>query len=207
MKIAPYEYKSTGPTFTSRYLVQPVRAMLPPLGADSRVLDVGCGKGYWAGQFASYQCAFFGIDPSDSGVAMARQAVPGARFECMAMGTNVCQVLGEEPFDLVLSLEVVEHVYSPHDWAMGCFAALRPGGTLVCSTPYHGYLKNLAICLANGFDKHFQPLRDGGHIKFFSRKTLAQLLLQAGFCDIRFCGAGRIPWFWNSMLMSARRPE
>ena len=38
----------------------------------------------------------------------------------------------EEPFDIVISTEVVEHLYSPREWARACFAALRPGGRFVC---------------------------------------------------------------------------
>ncbi len=207
MKIAPYQYRGAGPTFSSRYLMVPVLAMLPPLDEHTRVLDVGCGKGFWATQLTPFGCSIVGVDPSESGIAIARETTPAARFECMPMVQDLCETLSEEPFDLVLSLEVVEHLYSPREWAASCFAALRLGGTLICSTPYHGYLKNLAICLANRFDRHVQPLRDGGHIKFFSRNTLEQLLHQAGFRDTYFTGAGRARWFWSSMVMSARRPE
>src|SRR5207244_287039 len=80
--------------------------------------------------------------------------------------------LGEEPFDSVVSAEVIEHLYTPRDFARGCFAALKPGGKFLCTTPYHGYLKNILICVLNQFDNHFNPLRDGGHIKFWSLKTL-----------------------------------
>jgi 2-polyprenyl-6-hydroxyphenyl methylase/3-demethylubiquinone-9 3-methyltransferase len=206
MSVTPYQYRSAGPTFSSGYLAEPVEALLPPLSRESRVLDVGCGQGYWAARLQKTGCALVGIDPSESGIAVARQSVPSARFECASLDRDICKVLGEKPFDLVISIEVVEHVYSTPSWAACCFNALRPGGRLVCSTPYHGYLKNVALAASNRTDRHFQPLRDGGHIKFFSRATLSRLLREAGFDDIRFRGAGRVPYFWKSMVMSARRP-
>ena len=40
------------------------------------------------------------------------------------------------------------------------------------STPYHGYLKNLALAVSGRMDRHFTALHVGGHIKFFSIETL-----------------------------------
>ncbi len=72
------------------------------------------------------------------------------------------------------------------------------------STPYHGYLKNLALAATGKLDAHFTVLRDGGHIKFFSRRTLEQMLREQGFEVAGFAGAGRWPWLWKSMLVKAR---
>ena len=78
------------------------------------------------------------------------------------------------------------------------------GGEMIISTPYHGYLKNLLISLLNGWDKHFTVLLDGGHIKFWSKKTLSQLLNEFGFSIIDFKGAGRFPYLWKSMFIKAK---
>ena len=79
-------------------------------------------------------------------------------------------------------------------------------GQLICSTPYHGYLKNLALSLVNKWDDHHNPLWDGGHIKFFSRDSLTRLLREAGLVNISFRGAGRLPYLWKSMVLAADRP-
>ena len=109
-------------------------------------------------------------------------------------------------FDVVVSTEVVEHVYSPRQWAATALAALKPGGLLICSTPYHGYLKNCALAITGKLDAHFTALWVGGHIKFWSRRTLTELLEEAGFQVVAFRGAGRLPWLWMSMLLVARKP-
>ena len=106
----------------------------------------------------------------------------------------------------IISLEVVEHVYAPRDWARTLFNLTAPGGTAVVSTPYHGYLKNLAIALTNGFDTHFTALWDHGHIKFWSRATLTSLLEEAGFSVTGFARVGRIPALAKSMILVAQRP-
>jgi hypothetical protein len=84
---------------------------------------------------------------------------------------------------------------------------LKPGGHLILSTPYNGYMKNLAISVLNGWDRHINPLWDGGHIKFWSKATLSTLLQEEGFTVERFLGAGRLPWFWKSMILMAKRTE
>jgi 2-polyprenyl-6-hydroxyphenyl methylase/3-demethylubiquinone-9 3-methyltransferase len=147
------------------------------------------------------------VDVSREGIEHARRHYPRARFERIAADTGLLeQLAGEAPFDIVVSTEVVEHLYDPGAWARTCLGALRPGGVLVCSTPYHGYLKNLALALTNGWDHHLNPLWFGGHIKFFSARSLARLLREAGFTDTCFCGAGRLPGLWKSMVMRAQRP-
>ena len=96
-------------------------------------------------------------------------------------------------FPVVTSLEVVEHVYSPRQYAATLFDLLEPGGVAFISTPYHGYWKNLALALSGKMDAHFTALWDHGHIKFWSVRTLRQLLQEAGFTEIRFLRVGRIP--------------
>ena len=110
-------------------------------------------------------------------------------------------------FDFVVSLEVIEHLFDPRLFLRRTFHALKPGGLLILSTPYHSYLKNVVLALSGRLDAHFTVLWDGGHIKFFSWPTLRTLLEEAGFLDLRFCGAGRVPFLWKSMVVSARRPS
>ena len=55
-------------------------------------------------------------------------------------------------------------------------------------------------------DEHFTALWDQGHIKFWSRKTLEQILAETGFTNIEFAGAGRFHYVWKSMVLKARKP-
>lgn len=204
--VPEWGYATAAPAHTMAYLDPAVRRLLPESLKGLRVLDVGCGNGVWARWLMERGAEVVGIDVSEDGVRIARREVPGARFEALEITDNILAALNEPPFDLVISLEVVEHLFLPRVWARGCFAALKPGGQLVCSTPYHGYLKNLALAVMNKWDFHLSPMWDGGHIKFWSRASLSSLLVEAGFADVRFAGAGRAPWLWMSMVMSGRRP-
>ena len=177
------------------------------LKPGARVLDVGCGNGAACGEFLKRGCRVVGVDLSEQGIAQARRAHPQGRFELLAADQDILKNLGEAPFDLVISTEVVEHLYAPRGWAQGCFAALKPGGALICTTPYHGYFKNLVLSLLGKWDTHANPLWDGGHIKLWSHRTLAQLLTEAGFQNVQFRGAGRMPGLWMTMIARAEKPE
>lgn len=95
---------------------------------------------------------------------------------------------------------------TPRRYAATLFALVQPGGTAIVSAPYHGYWKNLALAITGRMGAHFTALWDHGHIKFWSIRTLSELLHEAGFADIRFERVGRVPALAKSMIAIARRP-
>ena len=201
------EFATDNASHMHRHFLPAVFALCGNVGPGVRALDVGCGNGFSAGQFLAKGCEVVGIDLSESGIALARKTHPKGRFEVMPADADILANLRCEPFDLIISTEVVEHLYAPRPYARGCLQALRPGGRFICSTPYHGYLKNLVLAAMNKWDTHANPLWDGGHIKLWSRKTLSELLTETGFVNLRFRGAGRVPGLWMTMVMSGdRRP-
>jgi 2-polyprenyl-6-hydroxyphenyl methylase/3-demethylubiquinone-9 3-methyltransferase len=112
--------------------------------------------------------------------------------------------LGLQRYDGIISTEVVEHICLPRKYIRNCRLLLKPGGTLVLSTPYHGYIKNLLIALLNGSDQHWESLTDYGHVKFWSVDSIAALLHEAGFDKLEWQGAGRGPYLWKSMIIRAQ---
>lgn len=205
--VPEFGFESEAPRHTAAYLRGPIESLLPPFVPGARVLDIGCGNGYWIGQFLEKGYDAVGADPSDNGMAIARRVFPKGRFYHTIVTENFLKEINEAPFDVVLSTEVVEHVYAPRLWARAAFSCLKPGGRLICSTPYHGYFKNLVLAVLNKYDRHWDPLWDGGHIKFWSCRTLTKLLQEAGFENVQFRGAGRAPYLWMSMVLSADKPR
>ena len=169
-----------------------------------RVLDLGCGNGALCGSLAEAGFNVTGYDPSEEGIEFARRTYPQCQFSLFGVYDDPATLSGAH-FDVVVSTEVVEHLFLPR--ALPRFAAqvLQPGGHLVLSTPYHGYIKNFALALSGKFDSHFTALWDGGHIKFWSRATLTKLLEEEGFLVTGFIGAGRIPYLWKSMILVAQK--
>ena len=169
------------------------------------MFEVGCGNGSVANWLHSRGLHATGIDSSESGIQQAKWAYP--KLE-LSLGSAYDDLVAKHgAFPVVISLEVVEHLYSPRVFANTLFNLLEPGGTAIISTPYHGYFKNLALALSGRFDAHFSALWDGGHIKFWSPRTLARLLVESGFMNLHFYRVGRIPPFAKSMIVTAEKPR
>jgi 2-polyprenyl-6-hydroxyphenyl methylase/3-demethylubiquinone-9 3-methyltransferase len=199
-----FEYRDAATTWAQNYLWPVVKAEIEDLRlADRRAFDLGCGNGSLARMLHAQSYRVTGVDPSNSGIAMARAALPEGRFEVGSSEDDLAARFGT--FPLVVSLEVIEHCYSAHRFAAACFDLLQNGGTLICSTPYHGYLKNLALSVFDKWDEHHTSLHDGLHIKFFSERTLRAVLSEAGFTDVRFIRVGRIPPLAKSLVAIARK--
>ncbi len=166
--------------------------------------DLGCGNGYAASVLAGRGYAVFGLDASGDGIELATKSFPNVEFGVSSV-YDPCPPDRLGKFDVVLSTEVIEHLYYPKELFKRAQEMLRPRGLLILSTPYHGYLKNLALSVFDGWDMHFTADWDGGHIKFFSQATLAKMAGEAGFQNLRFRNVGRVPYLWKSMIMVGRK--
>ena len=168
-----------------------------------RVFDLGCGPGYVANLLSQRGYDVTGVDPSDDAIGIARHFFPHLKIHQGSAYDPLAVIHGT--FPIVISLEVVEHVYDPRSYSATLYSLVADGGTAVVSTPYHGYWKNLALALAGQMEKHYSPLQDHGHIKFWSMDTLRQLLQEAGFKSIDVRRVGRIPPLAKSMIAVARK--
>jgi 2-polyprenyl-3-methyl-5-hydroxy-6-metoxy-1,4-benzoquinol methylase len=169
------------------------------------VCDLGCGNGYLAGKLAELGYRVTGVDASRKGIKIARENYPHIRFVRSLLNAQLTAEIATPEFDLVISSDVIEHLYRPSDLLNAANSLLRPNGHLLICTPYHGYLKNLVLSLTGRMDSHFTALWDGGHIKFFSVKTLSELIKGHGFADLRFSFYGRAPYLWKNMICHARK--
>lgn len=200
-----YAYSTSGSTWDGDDLVdRRVFEALSRTKDGGRVLDAGCGNGYLASLLAERGFSMAGVNTSAEGVAVARNAHPHITF----LRTDLIDPpIRLPPFDAITCVEVIEHVYAPRQFLANIRRLLQPGSTLVLTTPYHGYLKNLAIAATGKWSGHFNPLWDDGHITFFTKASLATLLTGAGFVDVTIQGVGRAPFMWKTMIATARAPR
>lgn len=200
-----FAYSSADPNWANAYLWPPLLRLLrehaPP---PRRLFELGCGNGATARVLAREGYSITGVDPSRSGIAIARQfASEQLQFAVGSTADDLVATYGT--FPLVISLEVIEHCPSAREF-MGAFAGLlAPGGVGIISTPYHGYVKNLAVAASGKFDHHFDPLWEGGHLKFFSIAKLRALFAEFGFEDAEFHRVGRIPMLAKSVIAVLRK--
>jgi len=178
--------------------VERLRRVLAP---KARVLDAGCGSGDLVALLASAGHEAIGMDVSVRAVELASSRHPDATFVHHSVEELPWPVEAGS-FDAVVSFEVLEHLLRPRRLLEGARTALRSGGQLVLTTPYHGLFKNLAIAVA-AFDRHFAV--EGDHLRFFSDRALRRLLEDTGFEVVRMEHLGRTRWLWADVFACARK--
>lgn len=117
------------------------RALRPLAGKSA--LDVGCGAGLMCEPLARLGAAVTGIDAAAENVAIAREHAAGQGLTIDYRCGDVAELRGK--FDLVTSMEVIEHVANPAAFLSALAARLAPGGLMVLSTPNRTGLSRLAM--------------------------------------------------------------
>jgi 2-polyprenyl-6-hydroxyphenyl methylase/3-demethylubiquinone-9 3-methyltransferase len=110
-------------------------ALAPSPLSGLRVLDIGCGGGLVSEPLARLGAAVVGIDASDKNVKIARTHAEqgGLAIDYRNAAAEDLAAAGER-FDVVLALEVIEHVADIRSFVAACAGLARPGGALVFST-------------------------------------------------------------------------
>jgi 2-polyprenyl-3-methyl-5-hydroxy-6-metoxy-1,4-benzoquinol methylase len=203
-KYKDYGWENNEFTNAHSYLLSSITQMLPKDG--SPILDIGCGNGAIANYLIKNGYNVYGTDASYTGISKANELNPNRFFIQDLSSDNLPDELTGIKFKTILSTEVIEHLYDPRKYIEFCKSILMRsgGGTLILSTPYHGYLKNLVMAVTGTLDKHFTVLWDGGHIKFWSYQTLTMLLNEFDIEINQFKGVGRLPYLWKSMIIQAK---
>lgn len=205
-KLHDFGWEDANPPFYHEFLCKHIEKMLPKDG--SPILDIGCGNGCFANYLIDKGYNVYGIDSSIKGIKIANQVsrCKESRFFINDVTTDeLPKELLHIPFKTIISMEVIEHLYDPVAYVRFVRKILERnhGGYFIVSTPYHGYLKNVLIAALGKMDYHYSSLWVGGHIKFWSCKTLCELLSEAGFLNLEFIGTGRFPYLWRHMIYRA----
>jgi 2-polyprenyl-3-methyl-5-hydroxy-6-metoxy-1,4-benzoquinol methylase len=176
--------------------------LLDHVRAGERVLDMGCGEGCFAAELARVGARPVGIDVAAEPLRRARERHP--ELDLRQMSAEGAWPLEDASFDAVWAGEVIEHVADTAGWLSEARRVLRSGGSLLLSTPDHGRLRMLRWALApRAFEAHFDPRAD--HLRFYTRRTLTELLEDFGFQDVEVRRAGGPPGARRVLLASARR--
>jgi methionine biosynthesis protein MetW len=154
-------------------------------GVREKVLDVGCGDGYFALYVKEKFRRIYGAE-------IVQEAAHVAQKQGMfttVMDLNSSLSYKDNTFDTVTCLDVIEHVLDPVSLLTEISRVLMPGGQLVLTTPNIRYFRNLYKLIFKGKFPHTTPdtfVWGGGHLHFFTRADIKNIFKKAGFKRIEF---------------------
>ncbi len=165
-----------------------------------RLLDIGCGGGLLSEPMARLGATVVGADA-------AERNIPVARLHAEQSGLDIdyrhitAEALAEagETFDVVLNMEVVEHVSDPLAYLTACRQLLKPGGLMICST-INRNAKSWLMAIV-GAEQIMRWLPKGTHDwnKFITPEELYALIRSAGLDPVDRKGFVFNPlgWSWS----------
>jgi len=165
-----------------------------------RLLDIGCGGGLLAEPMARLGADVVGADAAERNIPVARVHAEQSGLEIDYRHTTA-EALSEagERFDVVLNMEVVEHVPDPLAYLTACQSLLKPGGLMICST-LNRNPKSYAYAIV-GAEHVMRWLPRGTHTwsKFITPDELFDLLRRAGLEPVDRKGFvfSFLTWSWS----------
>ncbi len=196
-----------------------VTAVLPLIGKVGRVLDVGCLDGTIGELFLKLGNEVYGIDASEPALEKARAR--GVK----AQRGNVEErfPFDDAMFDAVFAGEIIEHIFDVDSMLSEIRRVVKPGGAFVVTTPNLAAFGRRLLLLLNR-NPHIEISFTGGaagHIRYFIRQTLFEILEKHGFRVDVFCSdvinfnatgslcsyrlARLFPTFGKSLIVQATR--
>ena len=149
--------------------------------AGLRILDIGCGAGVLSEPLARLGASVVGVDPSDSNIAAARHhaAQSGLTIDYRATTAEALEAAGES-FDVVLAMEVIEHVADVALFIDVAAELVKPGGLLFVAT-LNRTIKSFALAIV-GAEYVLRWLPRGTHQwdKFVTPNELEIAITQSG---------------------------
>ena len=165
-----------------------------------RILDIGCGGGLLSEPMARLGATVVGADAAAGNIPVAQVHAQQSGLDIDYRHTTA-EALAEagEQFDVVLNMEVVEHVASPIDYLIACRTLLKPGGLHICST-LNRNPKSFMMAIV-GAEHVMRWLPKGTHewSKFITPDELFDLLHKAGLTAVDRKGFvfNPITWSWR----------
>ncbi|QDM15224.1 bifunctional 2-polyprenyl-6-hydroxyphenol methylase/3-demethylubiquinol 3-O-methyltransferase UbiG [Tardiphaga sp. vice352] len=144
--------------------------------AGLRMLDIGCGAGLLCEPFARLGAEVIGVDPSATNIAVAKLHAERAQLSIDYRCTTVEELDPLERFDIVLAMEVVEHVVDVGAFLNRCALLLKPGGLMVVSTLNRNWKSFALGILAAEYVLRWLPRGTHQWDKFVTPAELTQYL-------------------------------
>ena len=172
--------------------------------AGLRILDIGCGGGLLSEPMARLGATVVGADaaPRNIPVAQLHAEASGLVIDYRHTTAEDLAAAGEQ-FDVVLNMEVVEHVSDPLAYLTACRDLLKPGGIMVCSTLNRNAKSFMMAIIGAEWVMRWLPKGTHDWQKFITPEELFALIEKAGLNPVDRKGMvfNPVSWSWS---LSAR---
>ncbi|MGY6550056.1 MAG: bifunctional 2-polyprenyl-6-hydroxyphenol methylase/3-demethylubiquinol 3-O-methyltransferase UbiG [Roseinatronobacter sp.] len=165
-----------------------------------RLLDIGCGGGLLSEPMARLGAEVVGADAAAGNIPVAQVHAAQAGLAIDYRHTTAEDLVAAgELFDIVLNMEVVEHVADPADFLAACQALLRPGGLMICSTLNRNPKSYLLAIIGAEHVMRWLPRGTHDWSKFITPDELYAFLRQAGLepVDRKGFAFDKLAWTWS----------
>jgi 2-polyprenyl-6-hydroxyphenyl methylase/3-demethylubiquinone-9 3-methyltransferase len=165
-----------------------------------RILDIGCGGGLLCEPMARLGASVLGADAASGNIPVAQIHARQSDLEIDYRHTTA-EALADrgEKFDVVLNMEVVEHVAGPPTYLLACQKLLKPGGLHICSTLNRNPKSFLFAIIGAEWVMRWLPKGTHDWNKFITPDELFALLTEAGLLPVDRKGFvfDKIRWSWS----------
>jgi SAM-dependent methyltransferase len=156
--------------------------LLDRVSTDARtILEFGCGEGTLGEALKNRQkCRVVGIELDPAAAAVARR-----RIDDVYQGDagEIVNILNEK-FDWIIGGDIVEHLADPWSFLSDLRRVAAPGGHLLLSLPNLASASIIGDLLAGRFDYVYMGLACVGHLRFFTRRSIEELLRISGWTPV-----------------------
>jgi 2-polyprenyl-6-hydroxyphenyl methylase / 3-demethylubiquinone-9 3-methyltransferase len=169
--------------------------------AGLRILDIGCGGGLLCEPMARLGAEVVGVDAAPRNIPVARlHAEQSGLTIDYRVGTAEALAAAGEQFDIVLNMEVVEHVEDPQGYLTACRQLLKPGGLHICSTLNRNPKSYLFAIIGAEHVMRWLPKGTHDWARFITPEELFTLLQKAGLDPVDRKGMVFNPLTWGWAL-------
>jgi 2-polyprenyl-6-hydroxyphenyl methylase/3-demethylubiquinone-9 3-methyltransferase len=165
-----------------------------------RILDIGCGGGLLCEPMARLEATVVGVDAAGGNipVAQAHARQSGLDIDYRHTTAEALADAGEQ-FDVVLNMEVVEHVADPLAFLTSCQRLLKPGGIHLCSTINRNAKSFAAAIVGAEYIMRWLPRGTHDWAKFITPDELYEMLRKAGLDPVDRKGFqfNPVTWHWR----------
>ena len=165
-----------------------------------KILDIGCGGGLLSEPMARLGANVVGADAAEKNIPVAKVHAKNSGLEIDYRHTSAEEIAKtSEKFDVVLNMEVIEHVADPLGFLTACKQLLKPNGLMLCSTINRNPKSYLMAIIGAEHIMRWLPKGTHDWNKFITPDELFDLLKNAGFTPVDRKGFvfNPLKWSWS----------